>query len=436
MDIEYQPDKKTVNLKLKWLMSIRLLFALLLTGSTVAYQIGNHVYTATPPVLLLYLASGTIVLFAAVYGIFFSSSSLYQQLFICSQIIIDSLFVTLVVFVTGGSSSIFPFLYLLVIIYASVFIYKRGSLVVAAICAIQFTVLLIYQATGYIDPYGLGGASISSGLPTVQALQKSGILTVACFSVAFLSGYLSDQERQSKAELMAMEAHLGRVQSLAQIGEMASGLAHEIKNPLASISGAIQILNSEKKFYDKDSMHLMNIVLRETDRLSCLVNNFLIFARPSVGQAKRVNLCEEVHDIVDLFNKDKSVRQRIEIELDLMPTAYIEFDPMQLRQVLWNLFMNSAESIEQEGKIKVTISQQKSDRIRVEIFDTGCGMDEKTMQSIFNPFFTTKSRGTGLGLSIVHRILETYGCRLDVKSKPAEGSVFTLHFTRVGPMPV
>jgi two-component system sensor histidine kinase PilS (NtrC family) len=225
---------------------------------------------------------------------------------------------------------------------------------------------------------------------------------------------------------------LDRVQNLAQIGEMAAGLAHEIKNPLASLSGAIQILKSEMQNND-DNMRLMHIVLRETDRLSNLVNNFLTFARPCAGQTKRVNLATALSEIVTLFEKDKSVDGRIKVDMAAMADAFIEIDPLQLRQVIWNLLLNGAESIKDKGHIKIAVQNQKSDRVMVEIADDGCGMEEQTVNAIFNPFFTTKPNGTGLGLSIVYRILDTYDCRMDVKSKPSQGSVFTLHFKQIHP---
>lgn len=415
-------------------MSLRFGFALLLAGSTFAYQIGNHYYTLDQPIVLLYGLSATIVFLSAVYGLLLPLVSRYRLAFIYVQIGIDSFCISLIIFVTGGYSSVFSFLYLVVVIYASVFVFKRGSLGVAAFCCVQFAWLLILEWNGAIDPFGYGGTIIGSPLTGVQVFQKCAILTAACFSVAFLSGYLSDQERKSKAELAAMEAHLGRVQNLAQIGEMAAGLAHEIKNPLASLSGAIQILRGEME-NNQDNMRLMHIVLRETDRLSSLVNNFLTFARPSAGQAQCVNLGDALTEIVMLFEKDSSVDQRINVELTTIADAFIEIDPLQLRQVVWNLLLNGAESIENEGTIKISVSKRKNERIVVEISDNGCGMDATTLRAIFNPFFTTKSNGTGLGLSIVYRILETYDCRMDVKSNPGRGSVFTLYFKPVDPSP-
>lgn len=413
-------------------MSLRFLFALLLLGSTVTYQLVNRIYVLNAPFILLYGLSGAIVLLSAVYGVLLPFVKRFNLFFIYVQISIDVLCVTLIVFVTGGIGSVFPFLYLVVVIYSSVFVFKRGALFVAFLCSLQFTILLVLELNGYIDPFGYGGVVSNSAISAAQVFQKSAIMTAACFSVALLSGYLSDQEQKSKAELVAMEAHLGRVQYLAQVGEMAAGLAHEIKNPLASLSGAIQILKNEMAG-NGDNMRLMHIVLRETDRLSSLVNNFLTFARPSAGQAECVNLGHALAEIVTLFEKDHSLDQRIKVVLDAAPDAFIDIDPLQLRQVIWNLLLNGAESIENQGQIKITVQPIKHDRVKVEIADNGHGMDEKTQKSIFNPFFTTKANGTGLGLSIVYRILETYDCRMDLYSKPGSGSTFSLYFKAAHP---
>ena len=413
---------------MKWLISLRFVFALLLLGSSIAYQIGDADTAIETPVVLLYWLSGTIIALSILYGLLLSIADPYKSFFVYGQIAVDATCISCIIFLTGGYSSVFSFLYLVVVIYTSVFVVRRGTIIVAAFCSLQFAMLLILELNGAIDPFGFAGTVVNSGLTGVQVFQKGSILTAACFSVAFLSGYLSDQERRSKAELAAMEAHLSRVQSLAQVGEMAAGLAHEIKNPLASLSGAIQILKGEMEEKNKDNLRLMHIVLRETDRLGSLVNNFLTFARPSAGHAKCVNLGHALTEIVTLFEKDSSVYQRIQVALQGADGVFVEIDPLQLRQVVWNLLLNSAEAIEREGRIRIAVRKLRNQRVAVEIADDGCGMDEKTVKSIFNPFFTTKVSGTGLGLSIVYRILETYDARLDVRSDPGLGSTFTLYF--------
>ena len=430
---DYEIDPEIFSRKLKWLISLRFIFALLLLGSTIAYQVSNALDPFENPIVLLYGLSGTIILLTIGYD--FLLPALGRHVFLCvhGQIAIDTLCVTLIIYITGGYASLFSFLYLVVIIYSSVFVRKRETLFVAAFCSAQFAVLLISELNGFIDPFGYGGGLPGSLLTRNQVLQKCSILTGACFSVAFLSGYLSEQERQSKAELAGLEAHLSRVQSLAQIGEMAAGLAHEIKNPLASLSGAIQILKGEMEEENSDNLRLMNIVLRETDRLSNLVNNFLTFARPTAGQAKCVDLGNTLTEVITLFERDNSVSQRIHVALAIEHNVFVYFDPLQLKQVIWNLLSNSADAIEKEGRINIVVRKLKNERVMVEFTDNGCGMDEKTVDLIFNPFFTTKANGTGLGLSIIYRILETHDCRLDVHSEPGIGSTFTLYFKPIDP---
>ena len=431
--VDYEIDPEIFSHKLKWLISLRFVFAILLLGSTVAYHIGDSSDILEKPVVFLYGLSVTILLLTIIYGCWLPSMKRNGYLFVHGQIGIDAFCVTLIIYITGGSASLFLFLYLVVVIYSSVFTGKYGTLWVATFCSVQFVVLLVCELNHFIDPFGYASGIANESLTGAQVFQKCAILTGACFSVALLSGYLSDQERQSKTELAAMEAHLSRVQNLAQIGEMAAGLAHEIKNPLASLSGAIQILKGEMEQADSDNMRLMNIVLRETDRLGNLVNNFLVFARPSAAQAQCVGLTEILTEVVTLFEKDNAVRERIQLSLSLSVDAFVFFDPLQLKQVFWNLLSNAADAIEENGQIDIDVRQLKNEKVLVEIVDNGCGMDKQTVNSIFNPFFTTKDGGTGLGLSIVYRILETHDCRLDVRSEPGAGSTFALYFKKIDP---
>ncbi len=431
--VDYEIDPEIFGHKLKWLISLRFVFALLLLGATIAYHIGSSSDVLEKPVVFLYGLSGAILLLTIVYGYWLPSIKKNGYLFVQGQIGIDAFCVTLIIHITGGYTSLFLFLYLVVVIYSSVFMGKRGTLWVAVFCSAQFALLSICELNHFIDPFCSASALAKMSLTGALVFQKCAILTGACFSVALLSGYLSDQERQSKAELVAIQAHLGRVQSLAQIGEMAAGLAHEIKNPLASLSGAIQLLKGEMEETDSDNIRLMHIALRETDRLSSLVNNFLTFARPSAGKLESVALKNALTEVVTLFEKDRSVGERVAISLTALEDVFVCFDSLQLKQVFWNLLSNAAEAIEDEGQIDIVVRQRKNDQVIVTISDSGCGMDKDTVKSIFNPFFTTKDSGTGLGLSIVYRILETYDCRLDVHSEVGVGSTFTLYFKRIMP---
>ena len=227
-----------------------------------------------------------------------------------------------------------------------------------------------------------------------------------------------------------MEDRVKRVEKMAYMGEMAAGITHEIKNPLASLAGSIQILRKEIP-YDPEHDKLMQIVLRETDRLNTLVSNFLLFAKPPMGKIEIIELETALKETLKLFERNQSNSKRVSTTIDLASNIWVEMDPVHLRQVMWNLLLNAAEAIEGEGMINVKTYPVKPNYACIEVSDNGIGMTKRQIQSIFDPFFTTKPDGTGLGLSIVHSILESYNSWLDVVSKVGEGTKFTWKLNRI-----
>jgi two-component system sensor histidine kinase PilS (NtrC family) len=264
-----------------------------------------------------------------------------------------------------------------------------------------------------------------------EVLYKIIAMMAGCFAVAFLSGLLSEQARRTKQELAVMEAHVKRVEKMAAVGEMAAGLAHEIKNPLASLRGSIQMLK-DNMAADPDAKTLMGIILREADRLNSLVGDFLMFARPPAGNRSLMDLGKTLSEIVALFETD-CADTGILIETDIADNVQVKMDPSHFRQILWNLLLNATEAIGAAGKtpgrIRIAIYSDKSHQAVLRIEDNGCGIAPDLMKTIFDPFVTTKPRGTGLGLSIVHRLIESYDCWLDVESEPGCGAVFTIKFS-------
>ena len=346
------------------------------------------------------------------------------------QISLDSLLVTGIIFVTGGFSSIFSFLYLVVIIYASMVLFRRGGMFMAFFCSVQYCVLVSLEYQGGIYPIGFASDIAVKNPNWDYVLYKLIITIAACFCVAFLSGLLAEQERRAKQDLWAMEAQVKRVEKLAAIGEMASGLAHEIKNPLASLSGSIQFLREEIP-YDPDRDRLMDIILREAARLTALVNDFLMFAKPQPGHIRLVELDIAIDDVIKIFTADNHRNRRITVSRQLEEGVYIEIDPEHLRQVLWNLLLNADEAIADQGRIDVRMVSLDKNYVCITIADTGCGMTEETQAKIFDPFFTVKkAKGTGLGLSIVQRIITSYHGLIDVSSKPDQGTTFTVKLQR------
>ena len=420
-----------MRFRLKWLMLARVLFTTLLLGSTIVLQLG---VAASP------LAPGLLVLYGLIVSIFFMSF-LYTLLlgrvanvlaFAYVQIGLDTVIVSLVIYVTGNYSSIFSFLYLVVIIYSSMLLYRRGSMIISLLCSAQYTLLVISEYRGVLKPFELEDGLAAGNGDLSQVFYKILITIFGCFAVAFLSSLLAEQARKSRKELWAMEDQVRRVEKMAAVGEMAAGLAHEIKNPLASMTGSIQILR-DGVHLDPDHARLMHIVLREADRLSALVNNFLLFARPPAGKIERIALDKAVTETVELFERDASCRGRISIQKDFKAGLFVEMDQVHLHQVLWNLLVNASEAIQGSGTIAIRLYPTKPHRACIEVTDDGCGMSNDTIKSIFDPFFTTKPNGTGLGLSIVHSIIESYDSRLEVGSCQGAGTSFSFCLKRIDP---
>ena len=423
--------EKDYKTELKWLMFFRILFSVLLLGSTVVLQIGKTRTLFEPPLLILYGIIVTIFLVSLVYSLLLKRIKKSTS-FTFFQVCIDTLFVTLVIFVTGGFLSVFSFLYLVVIVYSSMLLPMRGIMVIAALCSIQFGCLVELEYFGILTPFGADVNLLAVAYGWSHVFFKLSITTIACFAVGFLSSLLAEQTRQSKKQLRMMEDHVKRVEKMAAIGEMAAGLAHEIKNPLASLSGSIQLLKEEMR-YDPDHDRLMQIILREADRLSSLASNFLLYARPPAGKLEAVKLDRAVLEAAELFEKDGSNNGRITISQKVTPNIWITMDPGHLHQILWNLLLNAAEAIEEEGSIAIEMFPLKNKHVCVKITDDGCGMSKETLPSIFDPFFTTKPNGTGLGLSIVHRILEAYDAWLNVESELNKGTTVILNFKQIAP---
>ena len=421
-------DNKT---ELKWLTFFRILFSVLLLGSAIVLQLGQTSTLIEPRLLVLYGFIITVFLVSLVYSILLKRIKKSIS-FAFIQVCIDTFFVTLIIFVTGGFLSVFSFLYLVVIVYSSMLLPMRGTMVIAALCSIQFGCLVELEYFGILNPFGADVNLLAVAYGWSHVFFKLIITTIACFAVAFLSSLLAEQTRRSKKQLRSMEHHVKRVEKMAAIGEMAAGLAHEIKNPLASLSGSIQLLKEDIR-YDPDHDRLMQIILREADRLSSLASNFLLYARPPAGKLEPVKLDRAVLEAAELFEKDGSNNGRITISQKVTPNIWITMDPGHLHQILWNLLLNAAEAIEDEGNIAIEMFPLKNKNVCVKITDDGCGMSKETLMSIFDPFFTTKPNGTGLGLSIVHRILEAYNAWLNVESELNKGTSVTLNFKQIAP---
>lgn len=422
MNTPVQTDNDVLK-KIKWLMFFRVLFTVFLLGSTIIVQYRQQLNSLNPQLVMLYGINALVLILSIGYAIILQWDN-YTPALAYLQIIIDTVIVSLIVFATGCYSSIYSFMYLLVIVYSSLLLPRKGSMFIAALSSIQYGMMVELEFYGILKPFvPVRSLVLSDDLALVT--YKIVITMIACFAVAWLSSFLAEQARSSRKELLAMEEHVRRVERMAYMGEMAAGLAHEIRNPLASLTGSIQMLKEELQFPSGQDK-LMRIILREADRLSSIVSDFLLFARPPSGSITEILVKKVLVETLALFENDSSCRQRVSITTDLLPHVRIAMDPIHFRQILWNLLLNAAEAIQDKGNIHIRMQELQNGYVEVHVTDTGNGISPEHIQLIFNPFFTTKASGTGLGLSIVHRLLETYGGRLDVESRIGHGTAMIL----------
>ncbi len=246
---------------------------------------------------------------------------------------------------------------------------------------------------------------------------------------------------QDITKFKEMEEQMKRVDKMAAVGVLAAGMAHEIRNPLASLSGSIQMLKTELTL-DDHQQHLMEITLRESERLNALITDFLLYAQPPQTHKILYPIGRILAETIDLFIHSPSFHDGIRmLRPDIHEEISTSVDPDQMKQVFWNLLINASQSMSNGGEIRVALGKGNSwgvtslslssqlkgkEWVKVSITDSGNGIAPEEKGKIFEPFFTTKENGTGLGLSIVHKIIENHKGLIKVESELGRGSTFNI----------
>ncbi|PLY03561.1 MAG: PAS domain-containing sensor histidine kinase [Desulfuromonas sp.] len=226
---------------------------------------------------------------------------------------------------------------------------------------------------------------------------------------------------QDLTEFLEMEDQLQRADRLAAVGRLASGMAHEIRNPLASISGSVQLLMEDEDLPEEDR-RLMGIVIREADRLNKLLTDFLSFAKPARPEPTEFDIYELLQELVEMIRGDRRF-VGISIDIDCRPDRTVYADRSLIRQVLWDLAINAAEAMQGQGAITIGLLPDLS---VIYVQDSGPGIPAEIRGKVFEPFFTTKNSGTGLGLATVYSIVEAHGGQIDVETNNGDGTRFVI----------
>lgn len=524
--------------QLSWFLFFRVVVISLFLGGTIIYQMGSRRGVFNPAVNWLYLLVALSYLQALVSAIILRFP-LRLALFTQGQIVWDLLFVTGLIYLSGGIDSVFSFLYILIIISSSVLLARRDALVVASAASILYGSLLDLQYFGFLPQ--LAGVKFPADVDARAIFFSVFVNVIAFFLTALLSGTLSERLRRSEQALVKreidyeelenlnrailanigsglliinrqgrirslnaagskitgyelediydsevqevfpalavfdgdfrlisrgectlidragtkhvvgydtsllrdrrgkvpgllvtfqdlshvkeMESRLQRADRLAAVGRLASGMAHEIRNPLASISGSVQLLMEGEGLSSSDK-RLMSIVVREAERLSGLLTDFLHYARPSKPLFERVNMAGVCDELADLLMADQRF-SAIEIRRDYSREEFFQVDLKQFRQALWNLSINAAEAMGGRG---IVYFEADSRRGLIAVEDTGPGIAAEIRPKIFDPFFTTKDSGTGLGLATVHAIVQSHDAEITCGDGRRGGARFEIRF--------
>ncbi len=232
---------------------------------------------------------------------------------------------------------------------------------------------------------------------------------------------------QDVTNIKKLERDAAMQQRLAAVGEMAAGIAHEIRNPLASMSGSIQILRQELPL-SAEQAQLMDIVMRESERLNTTIRSFLAYARPQRFQIARFDLRRALNDTALLLRNSSEVNEAHEIVVDVPPTElWYDADEGQIKQIVWNLATNGLRAMPDGGRLRLAgAADSATDAVVLTVQDEGVGIPEAELENMFQPFHSTFAKGTGLGLAIVHRIVADYNGEIQVSSQPNAGTTVSV----------
>jgi two-component system sensor histidine kinase PilS (NtrC family) len=244
---------------------------------------------------------------------------------------------------------------------------------------------------------------------------------------------------------MRLEEKVRTADRLAAVGELSAGIAHEIRNPLASISGSVEVLNEELSVTE-ENRGLLDLIIKETGRLNRIVTDFLNYARIGPSLLSKVELARLVDEVIEIAQKHPSFEQSICIrKLFSSKVRYVLGEENQIKQIVLNLLVNAMESMQGRwGEVLITDKSldqldqfyfkgeepQESDWVPLAVVDQGKGMSEEQKEKIFSPFYSAKKNGTGLGLAIVQRLVNNLGGRIEFRSQKGKGSAFVIYMQK------
>jgi len=396
------------------LILLRLVIVTTLVVSALIIQFSTSVFLSLNQFyLILYF-----YLLSLIYVVLYMLGK-YLALQVSAQILFDLILITTLVYISGGLQGFFYFLYVFDIIAASIILSKRAAYITAALSAISLGLLVELMYFKFIPYYGPGEEmEISLGLMNYNIFMAWS----AFFLVAFFMNYLSQRLRKAQDEMQLAQKELEIKNKLAVAGEVSAQLAHEIRNPLAAISGSVQVLKDE--LGPKGELEdLMDIIVSESKRVSYSIEQFLNLASPGQRTFSKIDLTDILKEMLTLLQSSGEMNGNMQVQGNYSSMSIQYFGNLnQFKQLFWNILRNALKAMPDGGTLTVDFEKSKKDEIQLRFADTGIGMAEDKKERIFEPFYSGFKDGQGLGMAVVRKIVDDYKGKIKVASEPDKGT--------------
>lgn len=398
-----------------WFILFRLIVITSLLVSAVIIQHSTSIFLLSNPFYYLIFLSYFL---SFIYFLLYLWGKFYTRQ-VYFQIFFDFLLITALVYISGGLKSSFYFLYIFEIIAASLFLSTQATYFTSALSAIIFGLLVEGMYFGLIPSFSVEQVmNISSGLVLNNIFIAWGVF----FLMALLANYLTRSLRKTKYELQLAQKELKVRNCLTVAGEASAQLAHEIRNPLAAISGSVQVLKDELRLR-REQKELMDIVVEESKRVSQSIDQFQNLTSAENKTFSHIDLASLLRETLILLKRSGELdgNCRLKGNFDSMKMPYFG-NANQFKQIYWNLIKNSLKAMPKGGTLTIDFSQERKNGIQLRVADTGRGMTEEEKKNIFAPFYSGFKNGMGMGMSVVRRIVDDYQGKIQVFSELDKGT--------------
>jgi two-component system, NtrC family, sensor histidine kinase HydH len=410
--------------RLTWLTAARLVLYALLLAAVAAVYLGADMQAYPVSLRMVVFTVGVAFAASAVYAGWLRTRRRLRAL-AWTQVVVDQLIWTALVYISGGPLSGASAFYGLSCVLAAVTLGAEGAVVAAIVGGLLYLGLVAGFVAGVLHPPIDQPAFV---LRSSQYVYPSLLTFVALLVVASLAGYLAQRLKKQSGMLVEVTERAERAERLAALGRIAAALAHEIRNPLGSIQGSIEIIG-EAPGLGEEERRLCEIIKNETTRLNDLVTDMMNLARPRPPQIEAVDLAQIAHDVVRLARRSGRGERDVTVEYVGPEALVVRADAAQLRQVLWNLLRNAVQASGADALVEVRVQELAQSAV-VEVSDRGAGIPSSMRMRIFDAFVTTRAQGVGIGLAVVKQILDAHGARIDVLDGENGGTTFRVMLPR------